>query len=57
MAWRVVKMYCSNIDVGDHDVGLCYDGKNRTWRAIRIVLSLIIYYNSRSMFWWNWSHF
>jgi hypothetical protein len=56
MARRVVEMNCGDIDVGNQDVGLCYDGKDRTWRAIWIVVSLIIYYYSRSNCLWNGRH-
>lgn len=49
VCWRIVEMDCSEIDVCDCDIRLCYDGENGTGCAILIVLGLIVYDNSRSL--------
>jgi hypothetical protein len=43
----VVDMYCSDVDVGDGNIGLCYDGKNRAGRSIGVMLCLIVYNDTR----------
>jgi hypothetical protein len=44
------------VDMGDSNVGLGYDGQDGTWRAIWVMLGLVVNDNPRSRRGWNWRH-
>ena len=49
-------MYCSDNDVRHCNVGLRYDGEDRTRGAVLIMLCLVVYDNPRCMGRWDGRH-
>lgn len=55
-------MDCCDVNVGDSDVRLCYNGEDRARSAIRMMLGLIVNNDSRRWIWgdrrhlWCWTY-